>query len=120
MMNCIEVKIPIRLVSEANISDHWTKKHKRKQKVRLLLLSYLPDLSKCQLPCKVTLTRIAPRKLDKEDNLPMAFKYVKDFLADKLIPGKAAGRSDDDERIEWNYEQEKGDPKEYAVYIVIK
>ena len=117
-MRQIEIKIPIRLVSEANISDHWTKKHKRKQKVRILLLSYLPDLSNCHLPCKVVLTRIAPRKLD-DDNLRTAFKFVRDVLADKLIPGKAAGRADDDERIEWCYEQLKGNPKEYAIKIII-
>lgn len=114
-----EVKIPIRLVSEANMSDHWTKKHARKKKIRLLLLSYLPDLSKCHLPCKVVLTRIAPRKLD-DDNLRTAFKFLRDEIADKLIPGKAPGRADDDERIEWCYDQVKGDPKEYGIHIVIK
>lgn len=113
------VRIPYKLPSEANISDHWTKKLKRKKKIQELLLAYLPDLRNCPLPCKVVLTRIAPRKLDTSDNLPMSFKATKDFIADKLIPGKAAGRADDDERITWEYRQEKGKPREYAILIEI-
>ncbi len=115
----ISIKIPIRLVSEANNTDHWTKKHKRKKKISLLLKTYLPDLGKCQLPCKVILTRVAPRRFDF-DNLVISFKHVRDQISGMLIPGLAAGRADDDDRIEWEYRQERGNPKEYAVIIEIK
>lgn len=112
------VRIEYKLPSEANMSDHWTKKMKRKKKLQNLLLAYLPDLRKCHLPCKVILTRVSPRELD-DDNLRGAFKSCRDYIADKLIPGKAAGRADDDERITWEYRQEKGKPKEYAIVIEI-
>lgn len=71
------------------------------------------------LPCEITLTRLSPRTLDK-DNLPTAFKYVIDELAEILMPeykasyvnkkGKRVqikGRADADPRITWHYRQEK-------------
>jgi len=90
--------------------------------------------------CIVVLTRIAPRMLDAEENLPMCFKHIKDYLAvliypekevnvsyikktkgnnHKLVSYKSPGRADDTKTIEWNYKQEKGEPKEYAVKIEI-
>lgn len=115
----VSITIPYRLVSEANMSDHWTLKHKRKKKLCLLLLSYLPDLSDVKLPCIVTLTRVAPRMLD-DDNLRGAFKYVRDYVADKLVPGLQPGRADDDCRITWEYGQKKSlRPKEYAIIVRI-
>ncbi|MDC7243634.1 MAG: hypothetical protein PQJ44_06835 [Sphaerochaetaceae bacterium] len=114
----INIKIPMHLVSEANIQEHWTKKHRRKKKLQLLLLAYWPK-NNIELPCTVSLTRIAPRTLDS-DNLQFSFKYVRDFIADQLIPGKSAGRADDDDRIFWEYDQKKGKPKEYAIDITIE
>jgi len=58
------------------------------------------------LPCTVHLIRIG-RKLDS-DNLQGAFKYIRDAIAELLVPGLATGRADDDERITWEYAQEKG------------
>lgn len=113
------IRIPYHLPSEANISDHWTKKHKRKKRLQLLLLSYWPAV-KIELPCVVTLTRVAPRSLDY-DNLVYAFKNTKDFIADKIVPGRAAGRADDDDRISWEYGQKKGiRPNEYAIIVRIE
>ncbi len=67
----------------------------------------------------IFLTRIAPRALDF-DNLVYAFKHIRDVIADTLLPGLAAGRADDDKRLQWQYCQEKGRPKEYAFRISIK
>jgi hypothetical protein len=58
-------------------------------------------------PCRVRLTRIGPRKLD-EDSFIYSFKYVRDEVADLLIPGLARGRADGDKRITWEYVQETG------------
>lgn len=58
------------------------------------------------LPCNVRLTRIG-RRLD-DDNLRGALKYIRDAIAELLVPGLAIGRADDDERINWEYNQEKG------------
>ena len=113
----IEIRVPIRLISEANTLDHWTKKHRRKQKVKAMLDAYWPKDFDVVLPCTIELVRVAPRKLDSGDNLQMSLKFVRDFVADKLIPNLQAGRADDDERMTWRYSQEKGNPKEYGLII---
>lgn len=50
------------------------------------------------LPIVVTFTRYAPGRLD-DDNLRMAFKAMRDGIADRL------GLQDNDPRITWAYEQ---------------
>lgn len=113
--------LPIRTVSEANLgSEHWTKRHKRhkaqKQRVKW---QWKIDKPKVSLPCKVILTRIAPRALDRQENLPVSMKYIVDAIADCLIPGLPPGKADSDKRIEWEYAQEKGMSKQYALKIEI-
>ena len=115
----INIKLPIKIISEANNTDHWTKKHKRKKDIAKKLRTYLPSFGKCHLPCKVTLTRISPRRLDS-DNLIISFKFIRDYLSNLLIPGLAPGRADDDHRIEWCYEQVRGESKEYAIIVRIE
>ncbi len=116
----IQLTIPFRLQSEGNISDHWTMKRKRKLKYQQAVAYSLRTMDKRpDLPCTVKLIRIAPRKLDDDDNLRTAFKAIKDCIADYLIPGLAPGRADGDERIKWEYHQEKGNAKEYAIRIEI-
>jgi len=121
----IEFTIPLTkdlIVSEANRGgEHWTKKHKRHQTQKLLVRPYLNKYAtEITLPCKITFTRIAPRSLDKEENLPCSMKYFKDYIADYLIPGKAAGRADDSAELYWQFAQEKGKPKEYAIKVEIE
>jgi len=112
------------IVSEANrTGEHWTKKSERHRTQKFLINSYMRkhmNSKKEALPCTISMTRIAPRSLDEEENLPMAFKHIKDYIADFLIPGQAMGRADGDKRIRWEYSQEKGKPKEYAIRIQIK
>ncbi len=103
------LKIPMRLMSEANTHQHWRKKYernKRQQKaVKLVWLSQRPTIC---LPCKVSLTRSGPRLLDS-DNLAYAFKAIRDELGDLIIPGLAPGQADGEGKgIEWIYKQEKG------------
>lgn len=66
------------------------------------------------------MTRIAPRRLDYDENLPMAFKWIKDALAELIKPGMAVGRADDDKRFRFEFDQRKGEPKEYAIEIEIE
>lgn len=123
----IEFTIPLTkdlIVSEANRGgEHWTKKHKRHQIQEFLINSYFNSFMPIEgfpLPCIVKMTRIAPRDLDEEDNLRMSVKYFKDYIAARLIPGdKSAGMKDSDKRIKWEYKQEKGKPKEYAIRIQV-
>ena len=116
----IEFELPIKVdTANKTLSQHWSKRHKKSKTngngLRFVLNTQ--PLSP-QLPCCVTLTRIAPRALD-EDNLIGGMKNIRDYIADWLIPGLQAGRADSDKRITWNYSQEKRKPKEYALKVRI-
>lgn len=107
----IEKWLPIETKSP-NVQEHWGKTCKRKKTQRYWVL-YLFSLNKdsiLTLPCTITFTRTGPRFLDKEENLPMSLKTVKDAIADQLIKGLAPGRADGDQRLTWIYKQEKGKP----------
>jgi hypothetical protein len=107
--------IPIRAVSESNISEHWTSKSKRhKTQKYWIYFKYNQRKEKIPLPCLVKLTRIGKRMLDS-DNLAVSMKWIRDAIADILIPGKPPGHADNDPRISWEYSQQIG--KEYAVII---
>lgn len=98
----IEFSAPIKTVSEANRREHWVDKRKRRiaqqQEVDAELLRALGRNRKVPLPCVVTLTRIAPRKLD-DDNLRSAFKGIRDAIAARL------GVDDGSDQIRFEYQQ---------------
>jgi hypothetical protein len=123
-------ELPIKTVSEANCTEHWTtksKRHKAQQFViRCAFKQYVQELD---LPCTVNLIRIAPRELD-DDNLVMSFKWIRDELSECILPEKKAfyvtkegsikdlkGRADSDPQILWKYLQEKN--KEYGIRVEI-
>lgn len=110
--------IPIKLESQSNLSEHWTKKASRKKK-QWKLVQMVLNRTQVKPPCTVMLLRIAPRMLDEDDNLREAFKTIKDSIGDILIPGLKPGHADADPRIKWLYAQKKGIPKYYAVEIVL-
>lgn len=124
--------LPLKTVSEINNvkvkskdgksrSEHWTEKSKRHKQQQFFIRSlFNHEGIEIKLPCTVKLIRISPRLLD-DDNLRSAFKWIRDELSECLIPekvkayvtkkGKMAlikGRADDDPRITWIYDQEKG------------
>ena len=113
----IEVFLPIKTLSEANLRTHWAQRARRVRSQRenacLLVRVKLgrPPARASQI--RVRLTRIAPRTLDS-DNLAAALKAVRDGVADAL------GMDDGDECIEWAYAQRKGEPREYAVLVEIR
>ena len=109
-----KLSVPIHLRSESNIHDHWTKKNKRKNAVKIALRSGLTGMERPRLPCKIILTRIAPRQLDI-DNLWSSMKTPIDIFCDWIIPGLPPGRADNDSRIEIECKQRKGKPREYAI-----
>ena len=112
--------LPIKTISEANASEHWTSRAKRRKKQGLLVRVMLKkELEQVVLPCHITLTRLGPRFLDT-DNLPISMKSLTDELADMLVPEKGGwyvtrsgqrkrkrGHSDSDKRLLWAYGQEK-------------
>ena len=107
MIEPVEYEVPVRLVSESNMREHWAKKATRAKKNRSAAkfwteqkVRYLSDAIKGGAPLKVTITRIAPGKLD-DDNLTGSAKHVRDGIADAL------GIDDGDPRITWVVEQAK-------------
>lgn len=111
------VRVDIRLISSANISEHWTAKSRRvigqKRSVCYCLRVIDPKPS---FPVTVTLTRIAPRLLDY-DNLVASFKHVRDEVCDYLLPGMAPGRADACKEIAIQYDQRTGPKKTYYIEI---
>src|SRR5690348_9185822 len=116
-MNQIKWELPLRVVSEAT-NEHWTKKRKRHRIQQMLIRCILKiQIEPFILPCTVILTRTGPKVLD-DDNLPSAFKYIRDEIAACLLPEKVAvyknkrghfvqnkGHADSDRRITWKYAQ---------------
>lgn len=116
----LEVTLPIRTYSEANSTEHWSKKNRRHKKQQNQLWTYfLCTRPPIKLPCTIKLIRIAPKTLDAHDNLPMAFKFIVDKLADYIIPGKVEGHADSDSRITWQYDQIKTKEKDYHIKIEV-
>lgn len=105
------VTTPLRIESVANKREHWSVKYRRTKRDRQAMMVVIPR--GLPVPCEVTITRIAPRRLDG-DNLQSGCKAIRDAIAERL------GVDDADPRVIWNYAQEKGKPKEYAVRIEIK
>ena len=119
----VEITMPIMTVSEANGGrkkvvvrngkrtakrEHWTdanKRHKQqKGVVRMMLGKHKKMLS---VPCEITITRYAPKKLDRFDNLPMSMKWILDAVCEVITGDYRPGRADDDksEEIEVRYKQ---------------
>ena len=114
----LRVMVPIRTVSVANLREHWAKKAKRAKSERDAVAYVLrPRLRDEPLgawvPGTVTITRIAPRRLD-DDNAVRAQKSVRDEVAAQL------GVDDRDPRVTWRVEQRRGRVREYAVEILIE
>lgn len=108
----VTATLPLRIVSVANLREHWATKAKRTSEHRLTTWA---ELKRCERPIgqiTVRLVRIAPRPLD-DDNLRSAFKAVRDGVADWL------GVDDRDPRVSWDYGQERGAPKVYAARVEV-
>lgn len=102
----------LRLVSENNAHEHWRERQKRAKRQRWYAAFKLRDVS-AYLPCRVRITRIAPRELD-DDNLHGACKHVRDGVADAL-----GLKSDRDPRVSWEVAQERGGKGVYAVRVEV-
>lgn len=113
----VDIWLPIRTVSEANMREHWSVKAKRKKEQTALAALVLSPVLRNQSwsgvpPMRIKLTRVGLRRLDA-DNLAGAFKGVQDGIA------VALGVDDGDERIEWVYAQEKGTKARLGVRVSI-
>ena len=110
------VVVPIRIQSLNKIlTHHWAQRYRRNSSQQLEVYTELRRAkAPRELPCRVTLTRIAPRMLDGHDNLQGGFKNVADAVALWLQVDDA------DPEIVWHYAQRKGAPKQYACEIQIE
>lgn len=106
------MRIPVRLVSEANMREHWAQRHKRKKLQQSATQWTLKGKKPPKPPMDVFLTRVAPRFMDT-DNLVGSFKHCQDAIAAWL------GLDDGDKRIVWHYGQKKGGVREYALEVEI-
>lgn len=118
----IRWEIPLKTVSEGNSSEHWSVSSKRHQQQQFFVrLLFNQEHAPIPMPCEIILTRISSRFLDSEENLPMAFKWIKDEIGAQLFPEKVVvyqkksgkhatnkGHADSDSRVTWKYAQEKG------------
>ena len=114
----IQFQAPLKLVSEANCREHWSKKSRRAKLQRETAAACTRSELRAfhrQLvaPLVVTITRIGVRKLD-DDNLARSGKAIRDGIADAL------GIDDGSDAIKWQYSQRKGAPREYAVHVSIE
>lgn len=113
----IVVTVPIRIESlNKTYSEHWRTRSKRNTSHRAAVWFSLKAAKAAHdlAPCVVTLTRIAPRRVDAHENLRAGFKSAVDAVADWI------GLDDADERIEWRYAQRRGGVMEYAAEIRIE
>lgn len=106
--------LPILTVSESNQREHWAKKAKRTSNQRIQTATILKAfrVERPELPCSVLIRRVAPRDLDRGDNLPGSQKGIRDQIADWLgLP------NDRDPRVTWEYDQRKDRPRTYGVEV---
>ena len=76
----IVLSAPLRVDAWTNVRGHWRTTQKRKDREKQTTSWLLRSMALPDLPVVVTFTRISPRDLD-DDNLPSAFKYVRDTIA---------------------------------------
>ena len=121
-MTPITIDIPLRLSNPLNGSwGHWavkSKLRKRQRQTSAMMVCVAMPMSRSKLvealPVTVTITRIAPRKLDAWDGLGAACKGVIDGVAD------AFGVRDDHPGLTWVLRQERGAARQYGVRITIE
>ncbi len=119
-MEKIVWEIPLKTVSEANSSEHWSVSSKRHRQQQFFVRALFHGSNDpIPLPCTITLTRLNSRGLD-DDNLVSAFKHLRDEIALCIFPEKRKccllkngntrrikGVGDSDPRLHWEYAQEK-------------
>lgn len=111
----LTITLPIKITSPANGSHgHWASDAKRRKDQRTITKWGLMGAPRPPLPVVVTLTRIGVRDLDS-DNLAGGFKSVRDEVAAWLGCGDSTR-----DPITWQYTQERGAPRQYAVRITVE
>lgn len=113
-------QFPYRTKSVQNVSaNRWAKAQRVKEERIALFYAWVmagKPKPPAGLKISVKFVRIAPRRLDEGDNLPSAFKPMRDELA-KLLGLRGDTQKDG---VTWSYDQERGAPKEYQVRVEMR
>lgn len=121
IMEKILWELPLKTCDETNAYEHpFVKTKRHKLQAFFIRQLFAKEANPVPLPCSVTFVRLGPREMDEEDNLRMAFKWIKDQVGACIFPDKAVvyvtkkgkvyenkGHADSDPRIKWQYKQEK-------------
>jgi hypothetical protein len=75
------MRIPLRTVSAANEHEQWRARHRRIKAEREAIAWLLKSKRPPPLPVVVTMTRVGPTNGLDDDNLPSAFKGIRDEIA---------------------------------------
>lgn len=103
-----------KLLAGPNSRGHHMVKARRTKRERQTAHWLLLNSKRPPLPISVRMVRIAPRRIDEDDNLPGMFKAMRDGIAD------AYGIADNDKTlIRFEYDQERGKPHQYGVRIEV-
>lgn len=103
-----------KLLAGPNSRGHYLVKARRTKRERQTAHWLLLDAKRPPLPVVVHMVRVAPRRIDEDDNLPGMFKAMRDGVAD------AYGIADNDKtKIRFTYDQERGKPHQYSVRIEV-
>lgn len=138
-MNTITWEFPLKTVSESNTSEHWAISSKRhRQQQFFIRAAFNREKQEILFPCIIKMTRLSNRFLDCEENLPMAFKWIKDEIGACLFPEKVVnyqvkrkessgkvkivhvknkGHADSSSLVRWEYSQEKSKIKGIRIEI---
>ena len=114
-------EIPLKTKDETNSFEHYSVKSKRHKRQQFFIKQlFMHEAEEIRLPCTVKFIRLSPGFMDEEDNLRMAFKWIKDQVGACLFPNKSViyvtrkgqikenrGHADSDKRVTWEYGQEK-------------
>ena len=114
-------ELPLKTCDETNAYENpHVKTRRHKQQQFFIRQLFNREARELPLPCLVTFVRLGPKQMDAEDNLRMAFKWIKDQVGACIFPEKSViyitkqgkvrenmGHADSDPRIKWQYRQEK-------------
>lgn len=114
----VAFEMPLMLVTELNMREHWRARHGRTAKQKAATDVALQLFARWRWDqvarLRVTMTRIAPGRFDEGDNLEASAKHVRDALAAWL------GVNDRDPRVTWKVEQERRGVREYGCRVEIR
>src|SRR5271154_5336568 len=83
-------ELPLKTKDETNAYEHpFVKTRRHKQQQFFIKQLFMKENRRIEFPCTVKFIRLSPSFMDEEDNLRMAFKWIKDEIGACLFPEKS-------------------------------